>query len=581
MTRLDIRLLGEFAVLTDGVPLTTINSQRLQCMLAYLLLHRDTPVARQRLAFLFWPDSTEAQARSNLRNLLHALSQALPTNGDHFVETDGQTVQWLPGTPYTLDVDSLLTSLAKAQTAQDLQQALDLYRGPLLPSCYDDWIVPERERLEQRVADVLQRFIDRLEQEGSYRDAITFAQQLVRRDPLREDLYRQIMRLYALSGDRAGIARTYKECRSVLQHELDVDPSRQTVQAYERCLRMETPGVRAPLTALDPRTVPAQPDPPRATLPVPAAMPAASNGAKGAALTPIIPEDVLAPDKIRRAILSDALQAPSTAIPLAIATMALIYWLLFVPRTGWGGPFALVLLALAGSAAVASFIWLFVIRYDRTYEERSRAALAQQQRVEREQQQAGVEVVRGKLRDGFAAIACTEGQYALKALDYEFNELKGLLARHKERDPLAVAHLPALVNATYLQGLSVLDDALELARSVASPTNQRLESNLKDLNAKIDAAKAKAGADEQIKLWRAKASSDRQRLDLVDQQRLHLQQLLQQSDRCEGALQQTRMELASLKADASSVSVDSVLETLQKTIDQAKAIQEEMRKLGY
>ena len=289
----------------------------------------------------------------------------------------------------------------------------------------------------------------------------------------------------------------------------------------------------------------------------------------------------MAPDKIRRAILSDALQAPSTAIPLAIAAMALIYWLLFAPRTGWGGPFALALLALAGIAAVASFIWLFVIRYDRTYEERSRAALAQQQRVEREQQQAGVEVLRSKLRDGFAAIACTEGQYALKSLDYEYNELKGVLERHKERDPLAVAHLPALTNATYLQGLSVLDDALELARSVSSPTNQRLETDLKDLNAKIAAAKAKAGADEQIKLWRAKASSDRQRLDLVDQQRLRLQQLLQQSDRCEAALQQTRIELASLKADASAGSVDSVLETLQKTIDQAKAIQEEMRKLGY
>ena len=167
MTRLDVRLLGEFAVLTDGVPLTTINSQRLQCLLAYLLLHRDTPVARQRLAFLFWPDSTEAQARSNLRNLLHALSQALPVNGEHFVEADGPTVQWLPGTPYTLDVDSLLTALDQAQTAQDLQHALDFYRGPLLPLCYDDWIVPERERLEQKVADVLQRFIDRLEKEGS------------------------------------------------------------------------------------------------------------------------------------------------------------------------------------------------------------------------------------------------------------------------------------------------------------------------------------------------------------------------------------------------------------------------------
>ena len=95
---------------------------------------------------------------------------------------------------------------------------------------------------------------------------------------------------------------------------------------------------------------------------------------------PDIPENGFSPNKIRRAILSDALQAPSTAIPLAIAAMAFIYWLLFAPRTGWGDPFALALLALAGVVAVASFVWLFVIRYNRTYEERSRAALAQQQR---------------------------------------------------------------------------------------------------------------------------------------------------------------------------------------------------------
>ncbi|HEX9116583.1 MAG TPA: BTAD domain-containing putative transcriptional regulator, partial [Anaerolineae bacterium] len=240
MTRLDIRLLGEFAIFYDGAPITAINSQRSQCLLAYLLLHRDAPVARQRLAVLFWPDSTEAQARSNLRNLLHTLTQALP-NGEPFVEADGQTVQWRAAAPYSLDVDDLLAALDKAQSAEDLRRALEFYRGPLVPSCYDDWILPFREQLEQKVGDVLQCFIDRWEKQGAYRDAITFAQQLVRRDPLREDLFRQIMRLCALSGDRAGIARTYKECREVLRRDLDVEPSRQTLEAYEKYCRFDPP----------------------------------------------------------------------------------------------------------------------------------------------------------------------------------------------------------------------------------------------------------------------------------------------------------------------------------------------------
>jgi DNA-binding SARP family transcriptional activator len=62
---LNIRLLGEFSLEYDGTPVTGVRTQRLQSLLAYLLLHRDAPQSRAHLAFQFWPDSTEAQARSN------------------------------------------------------------------------------------------------------------------------------------------------------------------------------------------------------------------------------------------------------------------------------------------------------------------------------------------------------------------------------------------------------------------------------------------------------------------------------------------------------------------------------------
>ena len=83
-----VRLLGECSLHLDrappaGEPLSEVNTPRLQALLAYLLLHRDAPQSRSHLAFLFWPDSTEAQAHTNLRTLLHRLRQALP-DGDRF-----------------------------------------------------------------------------------------------------------------------------------------------------------------------------------------------------------------------------------------------------------------------------------------------------------------------------------------------------------------------------------------------------------------------------------------------------------------------------------------------------------------
>jgi DNA-binding SARP family transcriptional activator len=588
MSRLDIRLLGEFAIFNDGVPLTTINSQRLQCLLAYLLLHRDAPVARQRLAFLFWPDSTEAQARSNLRNLLHALSQAL-ANGEQFLDANGQTVQWRAGTPYTLDVDLLLAALNKVQTASDLQQALDLYRGPLLSSCYDDWIVPERERLEQQVADVLQRFIDRWEKEGGYRDAIAFAQFLVRRDPLREDLYRQIMRLYALSGDRAGIARTYKECRDVLKRELEVEPSRQTVQAYEKYRQMDAPAGPAK-TPAPASTVLASPEPPAPVVPAPPAdvdpvpWPAlAPRAAPNISTRPRAVQHPVTDATVRRALLYDAVQHPATEVPLALACIAGIYLLLWHPAVAVPAiaSAAWIALALSAVAAGGSFIVQYVVKFDENYKQKTDQLQAKEKGATRQEEEAAFALLRAQLADGFRETRLAEGHYVLRDLDYEYQQLQAVIARHQETDLLSLSYLPALVDETYRQGLSVLEDTLELARATSSPKDQRLEAEIKELEDKIGDAAGNPADEARSGLWREKAAALRLRMDTIARQRLRLEQMLQEASKCETALNHTRVELASIKADSWTVSVNAVLETLQKTVDQAKAVQDEMRKLGY
>src|SRR5690348_8569648 len=62
---LAIRLFGALDLRLGEVALPPLDSARAESLLAYLLLHREAPQARQRLAFLLWPDSTEAQARTN------------------------------------------------------------------------------------------------------------------------------------------------------------------------------------------------------------------------------------------------------------------------------------------------------------------------------------------------------------------------------------------------------------------------------------------------------------------------------------------------------------------------------------
>ena len=213
---LRIHLLGDFLLLSDETPVTSIDLPRLQSLVAYLLLHHGVPQSRSRLAYLLWPDSTDAQAHTNLRNLVHKLRQALP-DADAFLRSDRQTLAWQPSSPqasWTLDVRDFEEALVQADRARDgsearhaLEAAVKLYRGDLLPSCYDEWILPERDRLRQAMLNALGRLIEQEEQERDYQAAINSAQRLLRYDPLHETTYRHLMRLYALTGDRAAALR--------------------------------------------------------------------------------------------------------------------------------------------------------------------------------------------------------------------------------------------------------------------------------------------------------------------------------------------------------------------------------------
>jgi DNA-binding SARP family transcriptional activator len=238
MPVLHIQLLGDFGLKYDNTPLTLGVYARPQALLAYLVLHRHVPQSRHHLAFLFWPDASEPQALTNLRNLLHKLRQVLP-EPEQFLQVDVQTVQWRLDAPFTLDVADF-TTCVQSSARIDLEQAIKLYHGDLLPSCYDEWIVPERERLLHMLLDALEKLILQAETNHEYSAAVSYAKQLLQRDPLREETYRQLMRLHALHDDRAAAIHIYHTCATTLQRELGVEPSPPTRQAYEQLLNLET-----------------------------------------------------------------------------------------------------------------------------------------------------------------------------------------------------------------------------------------------------------------------------------------------------------------------------------------------------
>jgi DNA-binding SARP family transcriptional activator len=218
---LQIHLFGPLRLTFEGSLLDTPMPGRVQSLLAYLLLHSDAPQSRAKLSFTFWPEASEANARNSLRQLLHQLRQALP-DPDRYLRTDATSVQWSPGSFWTLDVAQFDRALGEAEGAGKagdagrrracLERAVELCRGPLLPSCYDDWIGPVRERLMRRCEDALAALVGLLEGQREYPGAIAHVRRWLELDPLDEAAYRWLMRLLALTGDRPAALQAYRQC---------------------------------------------------------------------------------------------------------------------------------------------------------------------------------------------------------------------------------------------------------------------------------------------------------------------------------------------------------------------------------
>ncbi|HEX6306225.1 MAG TPA: protein kinase [Anaerolineales bacterium] len=247
MARLSIALLGSFHAVLGGDPVSGFESDKARALLAYLVVESDRPHRREALAALLWHDVPEPTARTNLRGSLANLRQVI---GDYqadppFLLTTRQTIQFNRASDYWLDV-ATLTTLIEADdlnplTIERWEEAATLYRGDFLEGfslkdspVFDEWSLLTREYLARQMLSALRRLSAHHEGRGDYPRGVQYASRWVELEPWDEQGHRQLMRLFALDGQRSAALAQYETCRKALAQELGVEPSQETTALYQR-----------------------------------------------------------------------------------------------------------------------------------------------------------------------------------------------------------------------------------------------------------------------------------------------------------------------------------------------------------
>jgi DNA-binding SARP family transcriptional activator len=238
-------LFGKFTAHYDAGLLKGIDASKDQELLSYLLIHRGRPHSREALATLLWGDTSTEKSKKYLRQALWHLHAALNSNGNgtDVLMVDHDWLSLNPRSNLWTDVSDFERAFTAAEgvagrqldaeKAQSLKDAVTLYSDDLLPGYYQDWVLFERERLQNMYLLMLDKLIVYLQFHGEYEVAQGYGVTILRYDPARERTHRQLMHLYSLAGDRTSALRQFERCALALKQELGVRPERKTVELYE------------------------------------------------------------------------------------------------------------------------------------------------------------------------------------------------------------------------------------------------------------------------------------------------------------------------------------------------------------
>lgn len=250
--QLRVVLLGGFDL---GVGDRTVDSStwrlsRARDIIKVLALSPGRRLQRDQVLELLWPGRDLESAVNNLHQVLHAARQAIGAvggDGHACLRLENETLALCPKGDLSVDADefeSLAREALDSHRRADYERALRLYSGDLLPDDrYADWAAGPREILHRLKLDVMIGLAGRLAEDRELAAAADLLRRLLVEDATNESAHRDLMRVYALAGDRGAAARQYESLEKTLRDELGVAPEQITQDLHHEIAAGHVVGV--------------------------------------------------------------------------------------------------------------------------------------------------------------------------------------------------------------------------------------------------------------------------------------------------------------------------------------------------
>ncbi len=241
-----VSCLGEFRVVVNDTVISQWPSRKGRALFAYLAMNHNKRTYRDVLMDKFWPTSSPDSARNCLNVTVHGVRRCLQqvAPGYDFILFKDECYFLNPEIDVWLDVEEFVKHWRVAQSTErqkgigaalaEYELAASLYsRDFMEEERYSDWPIQEREHLREIYLVILDRLSRHYSLDGKAETAISLCERILEKDSCREDVHRRLMKCYLSLGYRDKALRQFQKCAEALQSELEVDPTRATLELYQ------------------------------------------------------------------------------------------------------------------------------------------------------------------------------------------------------------------------------------------------------------------------------------------------------------------------------------------------------------
>ncbi|HSK77910.1 MAG TPA: AAA family ATPase [Thermoanaerobaculia bacterium] len=245
MSDIRVRLLGGFEVWSGDRQTGGSVPSKARVLLAYLLCQHRRSFGRDSLAALLWPDEEPGVALRELDGAIGAWQPLLPPS---FFISDSPEIGISSRAGCWIDVEAFEEGLSRgtereAFDLRHLSEAAQLYRGELLDGLsaegcpgFEEWRATEQARLRAAALEVLRTLVESYGRRGEHRLGIHYARRRVAIEPFSEEAHRDLMRLFALSGQRNRALAQHDALLQRLHGDGRAGPGEETRALYESIL---------------------------------------------------------------------------------------------------------------------------------------------------------------------------------------------------------------------------------------------------------------------------------------------------------------------------------------------------------